>query len=596
MDRRVLTLGCALALFGLWLLVSAGDNWLDRSHSSPERRAFEHRWWNAFRRMSYAHNSTFTLLPDNVQQSAAALLKPGSEFHDSIAGLYHGQWNAVHFTPHHNDTIGQWNTTLPEGYERPANASTGDLEMTLDAEPSIDDSVSLISGDVHLRSGGFNTRLILQGLHWHTNGTAVLHAVPELSAQTTVDVVRAMSTSRAFDQARGIYDETLGGRLLSYTRPEEALDGCSYHIYMHFGTAPSGVQAQALTVSSNCNVLLATPSGQHVSGVSHARYRQKTTRYFRTGLALMLAQAALLFLQMRATTTHAAMSMVSHHTLAMLAVLYTYIFIMHSIACLAFGGIYLIFGFVTIAAYLLSMSLYLKYLICVWKVQSPDAFDALNAAGRRGLLTVYVKFYAVLIPGVYTIYAFIDTRSRLSQWLMAILLTAMYSYWLPQIWLNVRRGVARRLRIDYIVGSSIVHLFLPVYFFACPENIAFIRPTPLIWVLVAYNLSQAAVLVLQRFLGALFFIPAVLRPDVYSYCASLPSVDEESCVGADQQTESMHKCPICLMPVDATSSSESAHAVTPCHHVYHEACLANWMEIKLECPVCRAALPPRVDG
>ncbi|KAJ2207123.1 hypothetical protein EV180_007017, partial [Coemansia sp. RSA 518] len=52
MDRRVLTLGCALALFGLWLLVSAGDNWLDRSHSSPERRAFEHRWWNAFRRMS----------------------------------------------------------------------------------------------------------------------------------------------------------------------------------------------------------------------------------------------------------------------------------------------------------------------------------------------------------------------------------------------------------------------------------------------------------------------------------------------------------------------------------------------------------------
>ncbi|KAJ2472948.1 hypothetical protein IWW56_006059 [Coemansia sp. RSA 2131] len=319
-------------------------------------------------------------------------------------------------------------------------------------------------------------------------------------------------------------------------------------------------------------------------------------RYFRTSLALILAQAVLLLLQMRTTPTHATMSMVSHYTLAMLAVLDTYSFIMHSIACLAFGGMYLLYGAMAVAAYMLTMSLYLKYLISVWKVQSPDAFDALNAAGRRGLLVMYVKFYAVLTPGVYTIYAFIDSRSRLNQWLMGILLTVMYSYWLPQIWLNVRRGVARRLRIDYIVGSSIAHLFLPAYFFACPENIAFIRSTPLIWILVAYSLAQAAVLVLQRFLGALFFIPAVLRPDVYSYCASLPSVDEESCVGADQHTDRMHKCPICLMPVDATSSSELAHAVTPCHHVYHDACLAYWMEIKLECPVCRAVLPPRVDG
>ncbi|KAJ2540649.1 hypothetical protein GGF49_004312 [Coemansia sp. RSA 1853] len=596
MERRVLTLGCALAVFGLWLLLSVGDSWLDRSHNSPERRAFEHRWWSAFRRMSYAHNSTFALLPDNVQQSAVALLKSSSEFHDSIAGLYHGQWNAVHFTPHQNDANGHWNNTLPAGYERPANATNGALEMTLDAEPSVDDSVSLISGAAQLRSGGFTTHLTLQGLHWHTNGTAVLYAVPELSAQTTVGLVRAMPTAHTFDQARTVYDETLGGRLLSYTHPDDALDGCSYHIYMHFGSAPSGVQAQVLTVSSNCNVLLATPSGQHVSGVSHAQYRQKTMRYFRTSLALILAQAVLLLLQMRATPTHATMSMVSHYTLAMLAVLDTYSFIMHSIACLAFGGMYLLYGAMAIAAYMLTMSLYLKYLISVWKVQSPDAFDALNAAGRRGLLVMYVKFYAVLIPGVYTIYAFIDSRSRLNQWLMGILLTVMYSYWLPQIWLNVRRGVARRLRIDYIVGSSIAHLFLPAYFFACPENIAFIRPTPLIWILVAYSLAQAAVLVLQRFLGALFFIPAVLRPDVYSYCASLPSVDEESCVGADQHTDRMHKCPICLMPVDATSSSELAHAVTPCHHVYHDACLAYWMEIKLECPVCRAVLPPRVDG
>eukprot|EP01016_Furgasonia_blochmanni_P041573 TRINITY_DN5419_c0_g1_i2.p2 TRINITY_DN5419_c0_g1~~TRINITY_DN5419_c0_g1_i2.p2 ORF type:complete len:116 (-),score=6.44 TRINITY_DN5419_c0_g1_i2:65-412(-) len=31
---------------------------------------------------------------------------------------------------------------------------------------------------------------------------------------------------------------------------------------------------------------------------------------------------------------------------------------------------------------------------------------------------------------------------------------------------------------------------------------------------------------------------------------------------------------------------------TPCHHKYHVSCLTPWMNIKLECPTCRARLPP----
>jgi len=30
---------------------------------------------------------------------------------------------------------------------------------------------------------------------------------------------------------------------------------------------------------------------------------------------------------------------------------------------------------------------------------------------------------------------------------------------------------------------------------------------------------------------------------------------------------------------------------TPCKHTFHEKCLKDWMEIKLECPYCRANLP-----
>ena len=34
---------------------------------------------------------------------------------------------------------------------------------------------------------------------------------------------------------------------------------------------------------------------------------------------------------------------------------------------------------------------------------------------------------------------------------------------------------------------------------------------------------------------------------------------------------------------------------TPCHHIYHEKCLKEWMNKKLECPNCRKILPELDD-
>ena len=30
----------------------------------------------------------------------------------------------------------------------------------------------------------------------------------------------------------------------------------------------------------------------------------------------------------------------------------------------------------------------------------------------------------------------------------------------------------------------------------------------------------------------------------------------------------------------------------PCEHKFHNACLIEWMSIKMECPTCRKQLPP----
>ena len=48
-------------------------------------------------------------------------------------------------------------------------------------------------------------------------------------------------------------------------------------------------------------------------------------------------------------------------------------------------------------------------------------------------------------------------------------------------------------------------------------------------------------------------------------------------------------CVICMTEVAVATRD---YMVTPCNHLFHEECLQQWMNVKLECPTCRAALPP----
>jgi len=49
-------------------------------------------------------------------------------------------------------------------------------------------------------------------------------------------------------------------------------------------------------------------------------------------------------------------------------------------------------------------------------------------------------------------------------------------------------------------------------------------------------------------------------------------------------------CVICCSSVDV--QNRRAYMLPPCDHIFHRQCLEQWMEVKLECPICRKALPP----
>lgn len=48
-------------------------------------------------------------------------------------------------------------------------------------------------------------------------------------------------------------------------------------------------------------------------------------------------------------------------------------------------------------------------------------------------------------------------------------------------------------------------------------------------------------------------------------------------------------CVICYNDIDIGDRME--YMIAPCNHIFHRECLTQWMDVKMECPVCRTNLP-----
>ena len=66
-------------------------------------------------------------------------------------------------------------------------------------------------------------------------------------------------------------------------------------------------------------------------------------------------------------------------------------------------------------------------------------------------------------------------------------------------------------------------------------------------------------------------------------------VDDGDLVELQQETAGEIDCVICMSGINVLRSRE--HMITPCNHIFHGACLEQWMNVKMECPTCRAPLP-----
>eukprot|EP00003_Mantamonas_plastica_P012171 TRINITY_DN2212_c2_g1_i4.p1 TRINITY_DN2212_c2_g1~~TRINITY_DN2212_c2_g1_i4.p1 ORF type:complete len:356 (+),score=97.75 TRINITY_DN2212_c2_g1_i4:101-1168(+) len=284
-------------------------------------------------------------------------------------------------------------------------------------------------------------------------------------------------------------------------------------------------------------------------------------------------QVVLTIKQMDASNTPSALSKMSLLCIGEQAVLDAYLLLMNLTFGLNTQSVYNAFALVAFFKLILFSLFEMRMLMSVWKARRPAAFNQGWTQVRRELGTLYMRFYGFILGGILLVYQLKN--------MFYVFVFLLYSFWIPQIYCSARRDTKHPFKLYYIVGMSVSRLAVPLYFYGYAGNMVRSEPSALIsMALIAYVSLQVIVMHLQDVFGPRFFIPARYLPEKYNYQRSRTHLNGEN---------GEINCVICMSPVE---QDDLDYMLTPCDHLFHKDCLERWMDIKLECPTCRAVLEP----
>lgn len=118
------------------------------------------------------------------------------------------------------------------------------------------------------------------------------------------------------------------------------------------------------------------------------------------------------------------------------------------------------------------------------------------------------------------------------------------------------------------------------------------------WVLLLFCLlilvGQVTLIAVQIKYGVRSILPKFLHPEELKYFLSETDSEDDTCsicLVSIKQKALMDKVESCELN-EMRGELENNIVLTPCRHKFHIECLAQSMKTKLECPNCRAILPP----
>lgn len=319
----------------------------------------------------------------------------------------------------------------------------------------------------------------------------------------------------------------------------------------------------------------------------------KAINYTLLVTVVAFTQVIVLIRQMEMTSTQAGASRVSLMTVGLQAVADSYLCLGHLTLGIAVHTLFNAFATAAFFKFICFSIFLMRWMLLIWRARRPSGFSEGWEAMRRELSMLYSRFYLSLLAGLFLLYQLQDH--------IRVFIFALYSFWLPQIVLNVVEDHRRPLLPMYILGTSLTRLAIPLYFWGCPNNFLHIHPLPkTVIALVGWLFLQALVLLSQYKFGPRWFIPKAFLPEKYDYFrpVTIDELEDEDLEAQNKEAgegdalvanEPTRECCICMETVLLHSSDRM---VTPCGHYFHADCLTKWLEVRLECALCRRPVPP----
>ncbi|KAG0095149.1 hypothetical protein BGZ93_006282, partial [Podila epicladia] len=316
--------------------------------------------------------------------------------------------------------------------------------------------------------------------------------------------------------------------------------------------------------SPNCRLAIGVKDSE---GMKREKFYAKAVNYAGMSGTIAFIQVFLLVRQMEYTPTPSSVSKVSYWTIAIQVFMDSYLCMLHLTTGILVDFLFIPFVAASFFSFVLVAMFGMRYMLVIWRIQRPERRGRRNRAAaaaaaaavanntanntatgapisaeaaastttnratdtmpgglplpvqaprpaasepdspRSDMQALYGRFYWMLIASLVTLYKIAISSTRVQNLMISACAMLLFSFWIPQIVRNVIRGSKRGLSLWFVLGMTTTRLVLPIYFYACPENLMGHEPTKWIWGLVLWVALQVAVLLLQDWLGPRFFIP-----------------------------------------------------------------------------------------
>lgn len=427
--------------------------------------------------------------------------------------------------------------------------------------------------------------------------------------------------------------------------PEDSGSISSFLIDGSINNMQMAKMADGAMSSENCQKKMSISAKSY--HVQLSILRNKVDGYSLTATSICLFQIFLVLFQLRQLQTQAATSKISILSIFAQSLLDALLCLSHLLVGAAVPQVFFsAFVWVAIMKLLLFSVFQMRLIMNIYQARYAQEISSEGWLGfRRRMVQLHMRFYSAVAI------ALIFALSFPSRPITGVFL--FYSYWIPQIIYSAYSGTKPNLNPFYIVTITLTRFFIPMYLLGCPKNFLFLfmeyfrpmadpqklqinSPTAC-YVLVIWSGFQVAILLLQSQYGPRFFVPKQWLPSKYNYQRAIPRhlFNSNSPTSSQNPTNNQNstnhsqnhtisnntgagtlsrrnskgyeemenepdvetgllpeqegfECVVCYNTIFLNTTQ---YMITPCDHVFHEECLSQWMRVKLECPVCRAALP-----